>query len=108
MLQPRNTLVLVDLIAEKEKRVGQFVIPTDDDLYGEAEILAIGPGTILGEGSDSMVQDLVVGQRVLVKTHSRQGPNKTLVGIKYIDNGHICYIFEQSSIVGIIAQPTVN
>lgn len=106
MIQPRNTLLVVNLIEKKEQRVGTVIVPGADDLYCEAEVKAVGPGTISASGGVSETHDLDPGQRVMVKAYEKdRNGGRVLAGIKYIDNDKIYYIFEQSSIVGIIAEP---
>lgn len=106
MIKPRNTLVVVKLMDKKEEQIGNIVVPDHENLYTEAEVIAIGPGTVSAEGGVSETFDLVKGQRVLVKykqLHPQLGT--TLAGIKYTDSGQLFYIFEQTSIVGIVADP---
>lgn len=107
MIQPRNTLLVLDIIEKTSQQVGKIVVPTNGDLYTEAEVVAVGPGI---NRHESEVFDLKVGQRVFVKYKEQRGNPMTtppsLVGVKYIDDGKVFYIFEQVSILGILAEPT--
>ena len=109
MIQPRNTLVLVRLIEKANRKVGAIEVPTNAEMYTEAEVLAVGPGTIMAGGARTEVFDLEVGQLVFVKHKEKRHPNPNypaqLAGIEYKQDGGIFYMFEQSSIVGIIAKP---
>lgn len=107
MIQPRNTLVVVELIDRPEQKIGDLVIPTNGDLFTEASVAAVGPGTVSAEGGRSETFDLKVGQRVLVKhKDARSGPggHRTLsdAGQRYVADGKTYMIFEQSSIIGIL------
>lgn len=111
MIQPRNTLVVVKLIDKAERQVGKISVPTNRDCYTEAEVVAVGPGTVSAAGGQSETFDLMIGQRVFVKHKSKhtRGPGDlgtlTDEGLPYQDGDESLRLFEQSSIVGIIAQP---
>lgn len=108
MIKIRNTLVVLDLIEKAESKISNIVIPTGNDMYSEAEVVAVGPGTSLSGGSTPETFDLKVGQRVLVKHKQRNRPEPypaDLCGIRYQDGSKFYYIFEQSSIIGILAEP---
>jgi co-chaperonin GroES (HSP10) len=108
MIQPRNTLVLVRLIEKATRQVGAITVPTNTEMYTEAEVLAVGPGTQMAEGGRTETFDLKPGQLVFVKHKERRNPNPnypaSLAGIEYKQDGGVFYVFEQSSIVGIIAE----
>jgi co-chaperonin GroES (HSP10) len=106
MIKPRNSLAVLRLLEKAEQQVGKIVVSDVEELYTEAEVMAVGPGSISAEGGRSEMFDLAVGQRVMVK-HKEFGPQrmKVTAGIKYIHNDEVLYVFEQSSIVGIIAEP---
>lgn len=111
MIQPRNTLVVVKLIDKAERQVGKISVPTNKDCYTEAEVVAVGPGTVSAAGGQSETFDLKVGQRVWVKHKSKhiRGAGDigilTDEGLPYQDGDETFRLFEQSSVVGIIAQP---
>lgn len=109
MIQVRNTLVLVRLYEKPEQQVGKITVPNLNELYTEAEVLGVGPGTQIAAGSISETHDLKVGQRVQVKHKNvdHRGTNfpPNIAGIKFIQNGETLYIFEQASIIGILAEP---
>jgi co-chaperonin GroES (HSP10) len=110
MIQPRNHLIVLKLIEQAEKRVGKLVIPTHSEKYAEAEIVAVGPGTISAEGGRSETHDLRPGQRVLVR-HKEEVPQRVggtqleIAGIPYRVGDETYYVFPQERVVGIIAQP---
>lgn len=109
MIQTRNTLVVVRLLEVNEKAFGNIVLPTQKDQCCEAEIVAVGPGTVSAAGGRSETFDLRVGQRVFVKHKIKaRGPmGDTLIpdGIPYQDGDHSYIMLEQGSILGIIASP---
>lgn len=109
MIKPRNTLVLVRLYEKPEQQVGKITVPNLNELYTEAEVLAIGPGTQVAAGAISETHDLAVGQRVQVKHKNvdHRGPKfpANIAGIKFVQNGEVLHIFEQASIIGILAEP---
>lgn len=109
MIVPRNTLVVLRLIETTEKTVGAVVVPTAKDQYCEAEVMAVGPGTLSAAGGRSEIFDLKIGQRVFVKhkTKSRGPMGEILLddGIVYMDGDKKYMLFEQNNILGIIAEP---
>jgi co-chaperonin GroES (HSP10) len=113
MLQPRNTFVVLELIEKAERRVGKITVPTKNDMFCEAEVIAIGPGTCLAAGAQSELRDLKIGQRVWVKAKSLArssvgGVSAQYDGIEYLDGDRKLYVFEQNSIVAIIAEAQDN
>jgi co-chaperonin GroES (HSP10) len=109
MLKPRNTFILVDLIEQAERRVGAITVPTNNDCYCEAEVIAVGPGNIAANGGRSETFDLKVGQRVFVKHKARMqgpvGPVNELLGLLYEHEGKRYYLFEQASVIGVVGEP---
>jgi co-chaperonin GroES (HSP10) len=109
VIQPRNHLVVVKLIEQAQKQVGKIVIPTNAEKYTEAEVVAVGPGTVAAEGGRPETHDLKPGQRVLVRhKEDRVGPAGQyleLAGIPYRVDDQTYHVFPQERIVGIIAQP---
>ena len=67
MFKPRNSLVVLSLITEAERKVGALTIPTNGDVYTQALVVAVGPGNVSAQGGRSETFDLRVGQIVLVK-----------------------------------------
>ena len=110
MLQPRNTLVVVGLIEKQEDVVGKVVIPSNNDMYTHATVVAIGPGNVSAAGARSETFDLAVGQTVLVKHKEGRAVGGGRValsdlGVEYREDGKRYKIFEQTSILGIVAEP---
>ena len=110
MIQPRNSLVVVKLIEQAEKKVGAITVPTNADLYCEAEVIAVGPGNVSAAGGRSECFDLKPGQRVWVKYKEQKPMGGGQVarfdaGIRYQDGDTYYYVFTQESILGIIAEP---
>lgn len=107
MIRPRNTLVVVRLIEQATKTVGAIVVPTNNDQYCEAEILAVGPGNVAAGGGRSETFDLKAGQYVWVKAREvRQVGNqfhKMELGTVYQSGEQKYMMIEQSTIFGIIA-----
>jgi co-chaperonin GroES (HSP10) len=112
MLTPRNTLVVCRMLLKDERKVGKIVVPANNDMYGEAEVLAVGPGNLSAEGGRSETHDLHPGQIVLVKYQDvRPMGNalaKSLAGIEYQDGDKKLVIFEQMSVIAIIEQPPLQ
>lgn len=106
MFQPRNTLVEVEIIDNKEKRIGALIIPDNSELYAEGYIRSIGPGNINAAGARSEIHDLCVGQRVLVKRYEiRQhggGLMKNEAGVRLLIDEKTHLLFEQTSILAIL------
>jgi co-chaperonin GroES (HSP10) len=109
MIVPRNTLVILELILKQERKVGAITVLANNELYAEAEVVAVGPGTKSAEGGVSETFDLKVGQRVWVraknKVRTQLGEGTDIAGIEYRDGDKVYHIFEQGSILGIIAEP---
>lgn len=107
MIRIRNTLIVLDIIERQERKIGNITIPANNDLYAEGEVMAVGPGMSLTMNDRTETFDLKVGQRVLVKYKQQTRPNfpPELAGIKYQEGDKFYFIFEQSSIVGILAEP---
>lgn len=107
MITPRNSLVVLRLIEQAEKKIGQITVPTNKELFSEAEVVAVGPGTVSAEGGRSETFDLKVGQRVFVKSKDRfrgqVGEEVRISGIEYRVGDEKFYIFEQGNVLGIIA-----
>ena len=111
MLQPRNTFCVLELIEKTERRVGKITVPSKNDMFCEAEVIAVGPGTCLAAGARSELHDLKAGQRVWVKAKSLSrdpssvgGVQSRHDGIEYFDGDRKLYVYEQNSIVAIIAE----
>lgn len=105
---PRNTLVLIELIETKERKIGNIVVSTNADQIGEADIIAVGPGTMQIPGARSETFDLVPGQRVLVKHQDVKMMGgqliKAKVGFDMTDGGKKRMLVEQTSILCILAE----
>lgn len=107
--QPRNSLVLVRLFVKPEETIGVVVVPTANNDYCEAEILAVGPDPVSATGGVPTTHDLKPGQRVYVRHQSRgpQGQLK-LQGLKLrhqdMEEGEF-HLFEQLQIIAIISDP---
>jgi co-chaperonin GroES (HSP10) len=110
VIQPRNTLVVLKVIEKSERKVSKIIVPTYNDCYAEAEVVAVGPGSISAAGGQSETFDLKVGQRVLVKHKKKmqRGPGDLGQlfdeGIPYRDGDIDFLMVEQSSVVGILAE----
>ena len=111
MIQPRNTLVVLRLIEQKEKKVGKITLPTGNVFYCEAEVVAVGPGTVGAAGGRSETFDLSVGQLVYVKHKQPErnpqmpsGFSAVYAGTPFEENGVNYYLFLETSIVGILAE----
>lgn len=105
MLKPRNSLVIVKLLETGSKTVGNIIVRTDGELYGYAEVMAVGPGTVMSAGGQPETFDLKVGQRVFMKTkEQKRDPNaiggvRTVVsGMEFQADGVIYHIYEQGNV----------
>lgn len=112
-MQPRNTLVEVELIeGEKDAKVGGIIIAGTPEMYCEGYVRSIGPGSLDAEGGRSLTHDLEVGQRVLVKRYevrqTGQGIMKNEAGIRFVRHGKTFILFEQMSVVAILEQPDIR
>lgn len=76
-IQPRGDLVLVQFVLESDKMVGLLKVPTGDNEYVEAKVLAVGPGVVGAAGAVSYTADLAPGDTVLLqhkkKVRDQQG-----------------------------------
>lgn len=101
--------MILKLVEKAERQHGKIVVPANKECYCEAEVMAIGPGSVMAGGARSETFDLAVGQRVWVKhKEKRQGQGMVMLndcGIPYQDGGITYHGFEQGSILGIIAEP---
>lgn len=109
MIKPRNTMVVVRLIEKADYKVGKITVPSNNECYCEAEVVAVGPGNQMAAGARSETFDLTPGQRVWVK-HKKRLSNGQLTrledeGLPYRDNDVLYYCFEQSSVIGVLAEP---
>lgn len=66
-IQPRGNFVLVQFVLEPDKMVGLIKVPTGENEYVEAEVLAVGPGTVSAEGGREDTFDLKPGAKVLLQ-----------------------------------------
>jgi co-chaperonin GroES (HSP10) len=84
------------------------VIPTNGELYAEAEVVAVGPGNGTVAGGRSETFDLKVGQRVFLQ-HKRQGQSGRVITEMRASattvEGKTYFLYEQTSILGIVAEP---
>lgn len=110
--KPRNSLVLVRLFVKPEEKVGVITVPTENNEYAEAEVLAIGPSFPQAAGDVPSTTDLKVGQRVFVKHRLRRpGPAG---GVTFSDQGvklrhedkeeGELWLFEQESLLAIVRE----
>lgn len=111
MITPRGNFVLAQIVEQVERKVGGITMPAGEDCYCEAEIVAVGPGNILAAGALPDTHDLKPGQRVwLNHRRAREGAGGLRsfhpMGITYIQDGKTFFLFDQMSILGIIAQPS--
>lgn len=109
MLKPRNTVVVLDLIEQSEREQGGIVVPTNGELYAEAEVIAVGPGAGNVAGGNTETFDLKPGQRVFLQAKKR-GRNEhgrevlEYAGIRYVVDDKVFFLYEQTSIFGIVAE----
>lgn len=115
LLRPRNTLVLVELKKKPEERRGAIYVKTDSEMFAEAAVLAVGPDCISAAGGQTSTHDLRPGQRVLVQvlvlTKDGMGMTRSKKenGLKLEENvtdgRKDLYLFEQTAIMAILAEP---
>lgn len=113
MFVPRNTLVAVAEIKEREKKTASgIVIPNGtSQQYKLCEVVAVGRGMATQQGERSLTDDLIVGQQVLVKVAAARRINQDFVGLESIgvdfqtDDGRDLTLVEQSQIVAIVGHP---
>lgn len=109
MLKPRNTVVVLSIIEKSERKHGSIVVPTNGELYAEAEVIAVGPGGGTVAGGNTETFDLKEGQLVFLQA-KKQGRNQhgqtvtEYAGVRYIVDDKTYYLFEQTSILGIVAE----
>lgn len=72
-VQPRNGLVIIRLIEEKETKTASGIIISAQNamITQEAEIVAVGRGVLTESGKHGGTDDLRPGMRVLVKAGQR-------------------------------------
>ncbi len=69
-IRPLHDRVLLKRVEETEQVRGGIIIPdTAKEKPQEAEVIAVGPGKVLEDGSRS-VMDVKVGQKVLIGKYS--------------------------------------
>lgn len=108
-IKPRNGLVLVQMMDEKEgKTASGIIIPTDKNIvFKVGRVLDVGPGVWDG-GVQCATGDLVIGQLVMIRAAAVVGANR-LGGVQMGDlfpsfdtsRGKVGLV-NQQDIVGII------
>lgn len=106
MIQPRNDWVVLRLIEKATQKHGSLVIPETKSQYCEAEVVAVGPGNVAAAGGRADTYDLKAGQLVFVQHKKPVNAAGLLVysGVPYRKDGKTYFIFDQSSVVGILAE----
>jgi co-chaperonin GroES (HSP10) len=111
IIQPRGLFVVLDLIAKAERKQGSITVPTHNDKFCEAIVMAVGPGNSMAGGARPETFDLKVGQRVLV-THKMPGREELTgqqvlkpTGLPYVDGEKTYTLIEERYILGILDQP---
>jgi co-chaperonin GroES (HSP10) len=105
MLQPRNTLVVVAPIDEKENWAGRVIVPDDtNEQYQKCEIISVGPGMSTHSDESSLCSDLYPEQHVLVQLMTRRtGGGLQPVGPRFkTKDGRDLMLVEQSQIVATV------
>lgn len=109
MIQPRGTFVVLDLIEQAERKAGAITVPTFNDKFCEAIVMAVGPGNSMAGGARAETFDLQVGQRVMVnhKTMTRNqtavnGVSLELNGIPYRNGDKTYLMVEERFVIGIL------
>lgn len=101
MLTPRNGFVVCSIIEKSNFRVGGIIVPTNSDTYTEAMVVSV-------PASGTATVDLKVGQIVWLEwkrlVKGPEGPKPILAGLPFKQGKHEYLIFEESQILGIIAQ----
>lgn len=111
MLKPRNTVVVLELIEQTEKKINGLVLPNGNTLYQYAKVIAVGPGGGSVAGGHTETHDLKPGQIVFLQSKmvgrgELDGrPTAKIAGVQYIHDQKAYYLFEQTSILGIVAEP---
>lgn len=105
-LRPRNDGVIVRLLKKQEERVGTLHLPTTNNEYCEALILAVGPGEIAAAGARVSTFDLTAGQRVLVKYQTAvRSPDGMIRGFRpeglRLDRSDDVYFFPELNVLAI-------
>lgn len=108
MIRPRGNVVVLRLIIDAaERKEGGIIVPTKNDSFCQAEVIAVGPGQILASGAVSDTGDLKEGQLVYVNHVQFANQGGKLVpqprGVAYKFDGKDYFLFSQECIVGIIA-----
>lgn len=104
--------MILKLDDNTEKKIGAITVPANNDLYTEATVMAVGPGSVAAGGGVPDTFDLKVGQRVFVQHKEWQPepltgkPTKKIIGVEYRDGENLFYMFDQHRILGII--PTMK
>lgn len=109
ILNPRNTLVTLVEIKDKDKKTsaGIIVPGSSSSEYKLCEVIAVGPGCTSEASRQEGLDDLVPGQTVLVKlsarvrTATQQG--LAPIGLEYKDqSGRDLKLVEQTNIVAVV------
>src|SRR6267142_2395028 len=87
MIKPRHSTVVVKLIEDATKKIGAIVVPTNGECYNEAEVIAVGPGTVAAEGGISETFDLKIGQRVFMKSKEKIRDGTVVGGVRTVTSG---------------------
>jgi co-chaperonin GroES (HSP10) len=104
MIQPRNSLVVLRLLNKSNRTFGGITVPTTNDLFTEAEVIAVGPGNVSAEGGRSETFDLKPGQLVYVR-HKQETPRGKMDAYTPYNEGDQRFgLFVEASIVGILAE----
>jgi len=100
-MKPRNGFVVCYPMERSSTQVGAIIVPAGQELYVEALVVAVPENT-------QSTQDLRVGQIVWVeykrKVRTPQGDGHQIVGIPFQSGDKKYLIFEESQILGIIAE----
>lgn len=92
MFAPLNETILLKL-AEKEKTPGIFVAESAEPLYDKGEVIAVGPGRKLDDGS-RLAMDVKVGDKVFFTRYAA-----TQVPL----DGDTFHLVKESDILGILS-----
>jgi co-chaperonin GroES (HSP10) len=85
--------------------MGAITVPTAQDCYCEAEIIAVGPGVSRAGGARSDTFDLKVGMVVFVRYRRLANPQMKIysdTGIPVIVDGEKYYLIEESDLGAIL------
>lgn len=105
MIQPRNSLVVLRLLTKSNRKFGGITVPTNNDLFTEAEVVAVGPGNVSAAGGVSETFDLKPGQLVYVRHRTETPRGKMDAFTPYTEGDKQYGLFVEASIVGILAEP---